>query len=83
MDRSFLQARITAAEAQVVLYENAIAALLTDGVQSYKLDTGQTVQWVTKADIASLQVKLNLAENRLAALCNRLNGGSVVARPGW
>lgn len=83
MDRAFLQERITAAKAIVILYENAITALLTDNIQSYKIDTGQTVTWVTKSDLASLQVKLNSAENRLAALTNRLNGGTTTVRPAW
>ncbi len=81
MDRSFVQERITALKASIVAYEDAVLALGTGGIQSYKLDTGQTVQTVTRLDVADLNKTLDSLYNRYATLEARLNGGTISARP--
>ncbi len=81
MDSTFLKNRITATELLIVAYETALTALVTDNVQEYRLDTGQTVTNVTKFDIVSMQKTLDALYNRLATLSARLNGGSVFVRP--
>ncbi len=81
MDSTFLKNRITATELLIVVYETALTALVTDNVQEYRLDTGQTVTNVTKFDIVSMQKTLDALYNRLATLSARLNGGSVFVRP--
>ena len=83
MQRDFIQARITATQAQIVAYEAASLALATDGIQSYKLDTGQTVQNVTKLDLEWITKNLNALYNLCATLEARLNGGSVNVVPLW
>ena len=83
MDRAFIQDRITATKAQIVAYEAAILALGTNGVQSYKLDTGQTIQTVTKLDLDDLNSVLDGRYNRCATLEARLNGRTLSVRPGW
>ena len=83
MDRTFIQARIDATRLQIIAYENAALAL-AGGVQSYKLDTGQTSNWVTKLDLDQLQKTIDLLYNRCVMLEIRLNGGGTVnARPAW
>lgn len=83
MDRVFIQDRITATKAQIVVYEDAATALAT-GVQSYTLDTGQSRQTVTKLDISALQKTIDSLYNRCATLEARLNGsGTVTTRPAW
>ncbi len=83
MDAAFIAARITATKAQIVAYENASLALAS-GVQSYELDTGQSVQKVTKLNLASIQRTLDSLYNRCATLEARLNGSGVThVRPGW
>lgn len=84
MDITFLQARITATQNQIIAYESAMTALGTDGVQSYTLDTGQTRQTVTKRDLASVKNTLDSLYNTLATLEARLYGtGTVTGRPAW
>lgn len=84
MDSTFLQARITAIQAQVVAYESASLALAAGGIQSYKLDTGQSMQWVTKLDLDMIQRTLNSLYNQLQLLEYRLNGGNTsIGVPGW
>lgn len=84
MDRTFLQARITATKAQIIAYETAIDAIVAGGIQAYDIDTGQTVQKVTKLNLAATQRTLDSLDNRLATMQARLDGSGVVTgRPGW
>lgn len=83
MNRDFIQDRIDATKAQIVVYENAILALGTGGIQSYKMDTGQSVQTVTKLDLIQLNKTIDSLYNRCATLEARLNGGAVIVRPAW
>lgn len=84
MDAAFIQDRITATKAQIVAYEDATLALAQDGIQSYKLDTGQTIQNVTKLDLKDLNATIDSLYNRCATLEARLNGtGTKIGTPGW
>ena len=83
MDTAFIQARITATKAQIEAYEAASLALAGGGVQSYKLDTGQTIQQVTKLDLEWIMPTIDTLYNRCATLEARLNGASVMAIPAW
>lgn len=78
----FLQARIDAAQASIVAYEGAILAL-ANGVQMFKLDTGQTVETVTEFDVKRLQAVVTSLYATCATLEARLNGGSVIGGPAW
>jgi len=82
--QEFLQERITATQTQIIAYETAVDTLVSGGVQSYVLDTGQSRQSVTKLDLKTLQDKIDSLYNRLATLEARLNGsGTITARPAW
>ena len=83
MDAAFLQERITKTKALIVIYEDALTALGSGGVQSYKLDTGQNITWVTKMDVADLNKTLDSLYNRCATMDARLNGGNITMRPAW
>ncbi len=84
MDTTFLQERITATKALIVVYEEAITALVTNGVQRYTLDTGQSRQDVTKVDVPKLNAQLDGLYNRLATQEARLNGSGVtIVRPAF
>ena len=84
MADTFIQDRITAVEAIIVAYETTITALTTTGVQRYVLDTGQSRQDVTKADIPKLTEQLDGLYNTRFTLKARLDGsGSGIVRPGW
>lgn len=82
IDRAWLEARVTATKAAIIATEEAILQL-SSGAQSYTLDTGQTRQVVTKADIASLRLQLNELENRLSMLEVRLCGVGRTVIPGF
>lgn len=81
-DREFYEARITRTRELIVAYEDALTAL-SSGTQSYSLDTGQTRQTVTKANLTEIRNTLASLENRLATLQARLCGGSTHNAPGW
>lgn len=84
MDATFIQARIDATKLQIVAYETATLALADDNIQSYKLDTGQTIQNVTKLDLTALNKTIDSLYNRCATLEARLNGsGTVIGAPRW
>ena len=81
-DAAFLQARLTAVEAQIVAYEAAVAAL-GSGIQSYELNTGQTTQRVTKVDLLRLNSVIDSLLNRRATLRARLFGAGTHIIPGF
>ncbi len=78
----WIEARITKTKALIEAYEDAILALST-GAQTYSLDTGQTRQSVTRAQLPSMQRTLTALENRLARLDARLGNARYNVRPGF
>lgn len=80
----FLQDRINSTKAQIIAYEEALTALASDGVQEYRLDTGQSVQNVTKLDLKNLKTTLDSLYNTLATIEARCTGnGTKIGRPSW
>lgn len=71
-----LQAEIDATVADLAAVRAAINAVLT-GSQSYRLDTSQTSQAVTRADLGELRRMRNDLRNELAQLRAQCNGGAV------
>lgn len=84
IDTAWLDARIAATQLSIEAYEAAEAAIGTGGAQSYTLDTGQSRQTVTKANITEIRKTLDSLYARYSNLCNRRNGGQTKqAVPGW
>lgn len=84
MDRTFLTQRIEATKALIVAYEDAVSALGSGGaIQTYSLDTGQSRQTVTRADLIRLNDMIASLYNRLSTLEARLYGAAITARPAW
>lgn len=86
MDREFIEARIARTKELIVAYEDAIEALTASGpsgAQTYILETAQTRETVTRADLGKLRQALQSQENRLATYEARLRGAGIVGRPGW
>ena len=80
----FMLDRIAAKQAQIIVYEDALTALGDGGVQEYRLDTGQSVQHVTKMDVADLQKTVDSLYNTLATLEARCTGsGTIIGRPAF
>ena len=84
MDNAFLTGRITATKAAIIAAEDAQTAILSGALESYSLDTGQTVTKITKLNIAQLGTYLDTLYNRCATQEARLTGSNVVIqRPHW
>lgn len=82
-ESEWLDARIAAKKAAILAYETALLAL-AGGAQSYSLDTGQTRQVVSKANLTEMRNVLAQLESDLATLQMRRFGcGRFVVRPGW
>lgn len=81
-DDDWITERIGRTRELIVRYENAIDAIAS-GVQSYSLDTGQTRQVVTKAQLGSLQLTLSRLEARLSIYEQRLGCARLIVRPHW
>jgi hypothetical protein len=73
--QQFLEDRLTATQALIIAYEDAVLQIGTNGMQQYTLDTGQTRQVVSLADLGSLRLTLDGLYNRCATMEARLNGG--------
>ena len=82
IDSTWLLERIAATKALIIAYETAMTTL-SSGVVSYELDTGQSKQRVTRADLGSLRTTLDALENRLATLEARLCGAGTYVTPGF
>lgn len=81
---NFLKQRLEATEAQIVEIEDAISAVVGGGVQSYSLNTSQTQQSVTRANLKSWQDVLDQLYNRRATLRARIYGEGVTnMRGAW
>jgi hypothetical protein len=84
VDRSYLVDKIAAIKALIDAYEAALLALGGDGaIQSYTLDTGQSRQTVTRAELPAINRMIDVLYARLAAFEARLYGSSITARPNW
>lgn len=82
-DRTFWEARLAAKKAALAAYDLAITAL-AGGAQSYSLDTGQTRQVVTKANLTEMRNVMRILETDISTLNQRLCGsGRFQVRPGW
>jgi len=79
-DTSWLDTRIARTEELIVIYEDALEAI-GSGEQEYLLDTGQTRQRVTRANLQWLKATLEGLENRRERLKARRNGAGFNIRP--
>lgn len=83
MSNTFLQTQITDTENLITTYQTAVASLVAGEIQSYTLNTGQSTQTVTNANIGVLNSQIDILYNRLATLEVRCSGASGVVIPGW
>jgi hypothetical protein len=81
-DTQWIIDRIAAKKALVVSYEAAIGALAT-GAQSYQLNTGQTQQLVTRANLGSMRLMVKGLEGDISTLQARLGCARFNVVPGW
>ena len=83
MSDEWIKERIARTRELILKYEDAIDAISVRGIQSYSLDTGQTRQVVTKAQLGSLQLTLSRLEVRLSTYEQRLGCARLIVRPHW
>jgi len=81
VDTTFLEERIAAVKARILLWESAITQISTGAMQSFTIDTGQTRKVVTMANITEARNAMDAEYSLLYALEARCYGGSVTARP--
>lgn len=82
-DRAWLEQRIAAKKAAILAFEAALMAI-AGGAQTYSIDTGQTRQTVTKANVSEMRIMISKLESDISTLQQRLNGcGRFQVRPGW
>jgi hypothetical protein len=75
---------VIAVRAIIKNLETALIALADPTITSYSLDTGQSVQRVTRRDISRLTADLESAYSLLATLQARSTGrGSIQVVPVW
>jgi hypothetical protein len=82
-DSEWIAERIAAKKAALLAFDGAITAL-AGGAQTYSLDTGQTRQVVTKANLSEMRIMISKLESEISTLQQRLYGcGRFQVRPGW
>lgn len=79
---AYWEERIAIVKALILKYDAAIDAL-AGGVQQYSLNTGQTTQSVTKANLTSLRDMRSSLLNELATLEARVCGAGVHIVPNF
>ena len=77
MDDARLAAEIANVEALLDQIAAAIASLADPTVQSYSLDSGQSVERVTRNSLRDLIASQNSLRNSLATLCARQTGNGA------
>lgn len=65
-------------------YQEAELALITDGISSYTLDTGQTRQTVTTNDLPAIERVISRIQSQIDVYYTRVYGcGTRTTRPAW
>ena len=77
MADTYLEAKKIQVEEVIDKLFDTILQLSSGAVQSYKLDTGQGAQAVTREDLSSLNKQLNSYLNMRDILCARTEGGGT------
>lgn len=80
MDNAQIKKSLVAVKATIDAAQEAIIALTAGQMESYTLDTGQTRQTVTKANIPQMQQTINSLMSQCDVLEARLNGGGFHVR---
>lgn len=80
----YVQGQIDATTSSLTAAQEAELALMTGGIQSYSIDTGQGRQSVTRANITELRNYIDYLTSRLQYWYIQLNGGGAgYGGPSW
>lgn len=84
MDTLTLQAEIVVTKSIIANIGAAIIALSDPTITSYSMDTGQTVQRVSRENLPDMITQRRALMNELCTMQARLSGGNVQqALPAW
>ena len=76
--------RILKLDARIEAYETAAEGLISGAIQSYKLNTGQSEQWVTKLDIFKIEEIIDTLISRRARYQRKASGaGDIYVEMGF
>jgi hypothetical protein len=78
---TFWEDQLATIDAQIAEYASAISALAVNSIQSYTLDTGQTRQVVTKAQLGSLRATYQELLAMRSTIQARVCGATHTGRP--
>lgn len=73
----FFRQQVEVIKAKIVAYNTAAANIASGAIQSYEIETGQTRQKVTRANVAELERAIQSLMNQLATLEARLCGAGT------
>ncbi len=77
--RTEIQAKITALETRLALAESAMDGMLsTEGVESFKFDSGEAMSWAKYYTPEKLQDLIDSIEARIEWWTGKLNGTGIV-----
>ena len=80
----YWQARLNKAKELLEAAEDAQLQIMAGTMESYKIDTGQSQQTVTKLNITVFDKMIDALMNRIATLETRISGCGVhTGGPGW
>lgn len=69
---------------RLIAIGDAITALsATGGVESYMLDTGQSIQRVTRSQVNSLQITYDKTLSQIETLDARCSGNGLIMKPAF
>jgi len=80
---TFWSDQLAEAKQAVIDLRARIRKTTADGLQSYRLSTGQTDESAMKIHLATLQASLDSALNEVATLEARICGAVTHTIPGW
>lgn len=82
--REFWQDELQNLRVLLYKYDQAIADLVSGKISEYRLETGQSMQYVKRSDLSPLQTARESLLVQIDGLETRLNGGAVsMIAPGW
>lgn len=84
VEQADVDTAIVHVRALIAILQAALLALVDPTITSYSLDTGQSVQRVTRRDVPRLTSDLEAAYSLLATLTARSKGSGVIqVVPAW
>lgn len=75
--RAELETRLAAKRAQLTLTQTALAELIPQNIEEYRLNTDVLAQWARRRKVSDLQKLQESLESEIDSIYRRLNGGGI------